>query len=314
MSTYDPTTHRSATLSRWKRYWDLGGLSFRELVRRVASEVDTDDVPGRAAQLSYYFLLALFPLLIFCSALIGTLFANNVELYQDLLGYLRSVMPYSAFELVRNTVDEITTGASGNKLSLGFIATLWTASSGMDAIISGITVAYGLSEKRPWWKRRLIALGLTLLLSGMVGGVLLLILSGGRIGDFIAFTAGMGDRFDTIWTAVRICVPPAFMFAVLLVIYRLSPPVRPRRWEMVIPGSVIALGLWLSATGLFRLYLRFFGSYNKTYGSLGTVIVLMLWLYLFGIAILIGAEVNSELYKVEDEDNDNNTQAAAATS
>src|SRR3982751_3528478 len=137
---------------RW--VWHLGGLSHRELASRVWKQIDEDDVAGRAAQLSYYFFLALFPLLIFLSAVLGRAFAGNTELYHELLDYMSRVMPPCAYGGLRDTVNEITAGASGQKLSIGLLATLWTASSGMVAVIEGLNVAYEVTERRPWWKRR----------------------------------------------------------------------------------------------------------------------------------------------------------------
>jgi membrane protein len=263
----------------------------------VWSEIDADDVPGRAAQLSYYFLLALFPLMMFVSAVLGQAFAGNADLYHDLLDYLRNVMPGSAFDLVRATVDEITRGGGGGELSLTLLATLWTASSGMEAIINGLNVAYNVSERRPWWKRRLLAAVLTVLLSLMTGIALLFAVFGGRAGELLSSYYGLGDAFRSLWISAQLLFPPAFMLMVFSVLYRFAPNVRAQGWQALVPGAFVAVVLWLAATALFRIYLQHFGSYNKTYGSLGAVIVLMLWLYLSGIALLVGGEVNSEIRK-----------------
>lgn len=280
---------------RW--VWHLGGLTPRQLASNVWAETNKDDVLGRAAQLSYYFLLALFPLLIFISALLGQTFAGNADLYYDLLAYLQAVMPGSAYRLVRTTVDEITIGSSGGKLSFGLLATLWTASSGMEAIINGLNIAYDVTEQRVWWKRRLVAITLTLVLAAMSGIALLLALFGGRIGAFIADRYGYGDVFKTVWLTVQLTFSPLFMLLVFTIIYRYAPNVRAHGWQALVPGAFTGVTLWLAATGAFRLYLAYFDSYSKSYGSLGAVIVLMLWLYFSGLAILIGGEVNSEIRK-----------------
>jgi membrane protein len=280
-----------------KWVWGLGGLTPRELAVAVWHEIDRDDVAGRSAQLSFYFLLALFPLLIFFSSLAGTLFAGNADLYHDLLRHLQTIMPSSAYQLVRATIDEITMGASGRKLSLGLLATLWTASSGMEAIINGLNVAYEVTERRKWWKRRLVATNLTVLLALMSGTALLLALFGGRIGSALSRRYGFGAAFDTVWMALQVAFPPLFMLLVFAIIYRYAPNVRSQNWEALIPGAMVGVGVWLAATWLFRLYLQFFNTYSNTYGSLGTVIVLMLWLYISGAAILVGGEVNSEIRK-----------------
>lgn len=280
---------------RW--VWHLGGLSLRQLAARVWSELDKDDVTGRAAQLSFYFVLSLFPLLIFVSAVLGQVFAGNADLYHELLSYLRTVMPPSAYNLVRATVDEITIGSGGGKLSVSLLATLWTASSGMEAVINGLNVAYGVTERRPWWRRRLVAINLTVLLAVISGLALVLALFGGRIGSFLAAQFGYGDAFRGLWVTAQVAFPPVFMLLVFSLLYRFAPNVRAHGWQALVPGSFFAVVVWVAATALFSLYLAHFNSYNRTYGSLGAVIVLMLWLYLTGVAILIGAEVNSEIRK-----------------
>jgi membrane protein len=280
---------------RW--VWSLGGLTPLQLVRRVWNEIDSDNLFDRAAQLSYYFILALFPLLIFLSALFGVIFAGRAELYHDLLSYLQRSMPTSAYQLVRATVDEITIGASGNKLSLGLAAALWTASSGMDALINGLNVAYEVKERRTWWRRRIVAIVLTVMVAAMTGAALTLALAGGRFGSMIANRFGLGDAFGAAWVIAQGVLPLLFMLVVCTLIYRFAPNVRGHGWQALMPGSFVAVALWFAATGLFRLYLTVFDSYSKTYGSLGAVIVLLLWLYLCGAAVLIGAEVNSEIRK-----------------
>jgi membrane protein len=281
--------------------WHLGGLSPRELITRVWSESDNDDVFGRAAQLSYYFLLAIFPLLIFVSAVLGYVFAEDSELYYNLLTYLSALMPSPAYELVRTTVDEITSGATGGKLSFGLFATLWTASTGMEAVINGLNVAYGVTERRPWWRRRVVAINLTLLIATLSSIALLLALFGGRIGTILAGRFGYGDTFRAVWTTAQFAFPPIFMLLSFTLIYRFAPNTRAHGWQALVPGAFTGVALWLGATALFRLYLLYFNSYSKSYGSLGAVIVLMLWLYVFGLAILAGGEVNSEIRKAAAE-------------
>jgi membrane protein len=278
---------------RW--VWHLGGLSIGELLENVWGEIEKDDVLGRAAQLSFYFLLAIFPLLIFLSAVLGQMFAGNADLYRDLLAYLQTIMPSSAYTLVRSTVDEITVNSGGGKLSLGLLLTLWTASSGMQAVINGLNVAYEVTERRPWWRRRLVAVVLTILLAVMSGIALLLAIFGGRIGAFVADQYGYGDAFRGLWLAARVAFPPVFMLFVVVIVYRFAPNLRSQSWQALVPGAFVAVALWISATVLFRMYLAHFDNYGKTYGSLGAVVVLMLWLYLTGAAILIGGEVNSEI-------------------
>ena len=229
--------------------------------------------------------------------MLGQVFAGNVELYYELLNYMSRVMPASAYSVVRGTVEEITAGASGGKLSIGLLVTLWTASSGMDAVIQGLNIAYKVTEHRPWWRRRFVAINLTVLLAIIVGVALLLALAGGRIGSWLAARYGLGDAFEAFWFVVQLGFPPVFMILMFAIIYRYAPNVRRRRWQELMPGTIVGVTVWLAATAAFRLYLSFFNAYGKTYGSLGAVIILMLWLYLTGAAILVGGEVNSEIRK-----------------
>jgi membrane protein len=301
MSTYRPGAVRTAAAVDWKTglswVWHLGGLSAGELARRAWTQIDEDDVLGRAAQLSYYFVLALFPLLIFLSSVMGELFAGNANLYFELLRHLNAVMPDSAYELVRKTVDEITIGASGGKLSIGLIGTLWTASLGMEAVINGLNVAYAVTERRKWWKRRIVAIVMTVVLSVISTAALLVALFGGRLVATMADRYGFSDALGRVLFIAQLLFPVLFMLLVFALIYRYAPNVRAQDWQALMPGALVGVGLWLMATGVFRLYLAYFGSYSKTYGSLGAVIVLMLWLYVSGAAILIGGEVNSEIRK-----------------
>ncbi len=150
------------------RIWTLSGLSGKEIAKRTWQQINEDDIFGRAAQLSYYFLLALFPLLLFLTTLLGYLAESGTQLRTRLMSYLGTVMPYSALELVQKTIDEVTINKSGGKLSFGLLAALWAASNGMTAITETLNVAYDVKETRPWWKVRLVAISLTVMLAVMI--------------------------------------------------------------------------------------------------------------------------------------------------
>jgi membrane protein len=275
--------------------WKLGGLRWKVLARRVWSEVQKDDVFGRAAQLSYYFLLALFPLLIFLTSFIGFVVGSGTGMRHSLFNYLRQVMPSSAFQLVDSTIWEITNASGGGKISFGILAALWAASSGMGAITQALNVAYDVRETRPWWKQRVVAVGLTVALSLLIISALALVLYGGRIADSMAGHFGFGNAFTLTWKVLQWPVLLGFMLTAFGLIYYWAPDLHDRDWRWVTPGSVIAVAAWLIISFGFRVYLHFFDSYSKSYGSLGAVIVLMLWLYLTGAAVLIGGEINSEI-------------------
>jgi membrane protein len=175
--------------------WKLGGLQWIQLGKRVWTEINGDDVWGRAAQLAYYFLLALFPLLIFLTAALGLLLGSGAGLRQSLFNYLSQVMPGSAFQLVNTTMTEITGASNAGKLSFGLLATLWAASNGMGAITQSLNVAYDVEESRPWWKQRLVAVVLTIALSVLVITALLLMLWGGQVADFLEAHYQLGGFF-----------------------------------------------------------------------------------------------------------------------
>jgi membrane protein len=279
-----------------RRLWHLRGLTFGGLMSRVWSGVLRDDVFGQAAELSFFFLLALFPLLILLTNLFGY-FAQSEDLRRSLLEYFRRVIPGSAFHLVVDTLNQITTGAGGGKLSLGIVGTIWAASSGMAALSDGLNRAYGIKDSRPWWKARLVAIGLTFLFAVFTALALGLILLGGKVGSYLANSAGVGSTFAWVWAIAR--WPLAFFFVLTAVhlLYRFAPDMKEWKWRWMTPGAMVAVGMWMLVSIGFRFYLHYYNSYNRTYGSLGAVVILLLWFYLTAIAILTGAEVDSEIDK-----------------
>jgi membrane protein len=257
--------------------------------------MNEDDVWGRAAQLSYYFLLALFPLLLFLVTLLGYFTDASEELRNSLLSYLGRVMPPSALDLVNTTLDEVGNRKGGGKLSFGLLVTLWAASNGMGAISQTLNIAYEVEESRPWWKVRLVSVGLTILLAVLIISALVLVLYGSRLASLIAWYAGLGDTFVLGWKILQWPIVLGFLLFGFGCLYFFAPNLRHQRWEWVTPGAAVAVALWLLASLGFRAYLYFFNSYSATYGSLGALIILMLWFYLTGMAVLVGGEINSEL-------------------
>lgn len=266
-------------------------MSLKQLVKRI----NDDQIFGRAAQLSYYFLLALFPLLLFLINILGYLAQQGTVLRDKLLVYIAALMPASAFLLVHNTLDEIGVASGKGKLSFGLLAALWAASNGMGAISDTLNTAYNVKEKRPWWKVRLISVGLTVALAILILAALAIVLVGGSIGEAVAMRYGFGNLFTIVWKIGQWPIALLFVLTTFNLIYNFAPniPAHTRRW--ITPGAFVGVGLWLAVSFGFRLYLGFFDSYSVTYGSLGAVIILMLWFYLSGVAILIGGEVNCEL-------------------
>jgi membrane protein len=275
--------------------WGFGGLTWKQLGKHVWNEMNADDVWGRAAQLSYYFLLALFPLLLVMMALLGIFADQGTELRNNLIAYLGEVMPSSAGDLVKSTVEELSNSAGAGKISFGLLATIWAASNGMGAISETLNTAYNVKESRPYWKTRLIATGLTAALALLIVSALALLLYGFQIADAVANWAGLSEAFKVTWKIVQW---PIILFFILLgfnLIYYFAPDLKEQEWKWVTPGACIGVALWLLVSFGFKTYLSYFNSYSATYGSLGALIIMMLWFYFTGLAILIGGEVNSEI-------------------
>lgn len=274
-----------------------GVLLIRTVAMDAWARIRRDDVFGRAAQLAYYLLLSSGPLLLFLTSLLGMI-AEGEEVRRDLLEWFASVMPPSAFALVRASLDEITRGSSGGTLSLGIVVTLWAASAAMVDLIQGLNKAYDVEEVRAWWQRRLVAMSLTVVLALLTITALVLVLYGNQLGRLAAGAVGMGGAFALAWSFARWGVVAGFVLLAFILVYRFAPNVQTRRWECAIPGAAVAFALWLAGSLGLRLYLAHFNSYNRLYGSVGAVIILMLWLYLFCVALLVGGEVNSAIARI----------------
>jgi membrane protein len=279
-----------------RRLLTVGGLNAKELAVLVWRRIRKDDVFGRAAQLSYFFLLALFPLLIFLFMLLGYFFAIERDTYARLLEYLGQVMPAPAFQLLRTTLNEITTKTDPGILSAGLVFSLWLASFGMIAIIEGLNVAYDVAEARPWWRRSLVAIGLTVILGILVVAASLLILATGTAVERVSRLVPVVGEVVRLSAVINWSVAILALLLALALIFRFAPNIRQSRWEGIFPGAVLTLVCWLAASAGLRLYLSYYDLYSRTYGSLGAVVILLIWLYLAGAAILVGGELNSVIW------------------
>lgn len=280
--------------------WTLGGLSVMELGRRLWRESLQDELLGRAAQLSYYALLALFPALIFLTALMGLF---SVERFMpELMSYLRDVVPADALMMVQRFLTQVAEGSGANILSLGALGALWASSSGVTAIMDALNVVFGVKEdRRPFWRVRLTAILLTIALAGFVILSLGLVLYGPTIGRWVADQMGYGIAFTWIWNVLQWPMIAGFMLIVVGAIYHICPDRRVKRWSWITPGSLFAVVMWLLVSLGFKAYVDNFGNYNKVYGSIAGVIVLMLWFYWSGMVLLLGGEINAEIEKAEAE-------------
>lgn len=276
---------------RWNP-WKLGGLGWKEFGQRLWTVSQKDEILGRAAQLAYYFLLALFPALLFLTALLGLFPLEQV--LPELMIYLRTVLPADALSLLQKYLDSVVTGSGSDILSLGLLGALWASSSGVTAIMESLNVVYDAEETRPFWKVRLVAALLTIGLAAFIIISITLILYGARIGEWIADIVGLGWLFLLTWNVLQWPVAVMLMLLALAIIYTVCPDVE-RDWRWVTPGSVFAVALWMGLSLGFKAYVDHFGNYNAAYGSIAGVIVLMLWLYLTGVVILLGGEINAQI-------------------
>lgn len=249
--------------------WDLGGLSWKPLARRVWQEIARADLLNRGYELAYNFLLALFPMLLFLLSLFGIFASAGATLRSDLFRYMHQVLPPAAYELVSKTINEVVQGSGGGKVTIGLVLALDSGSTGMTQLMSNLNNAYEVGEQRPWIKVHLISLGLTLVISALVIGALLFILAGGHVATYLGDALGLSSLFVWGWKSLQWTLAIGFIIAAFALIYYFGPDVKERHWYWITPGSVVETSLWLAASGILRVYLHFFDPYSKSYGSLG---------------------------------------------
>ncbi len=279
---------------------DMKSLLSVRALRAAVAEFQRDDALGLAAQLAFYLILALFPFLLVLVSLMGTF--SSPELADQVLGYFREVTPQQVYEIIDSYLHDIIAGnrPAPGLFSVGLVIALWSASGAFAALINALNRAYDVEETRPFWKVRGIALLMTLGLSVMIMIGVLLLVAGPPIGRGIADLLGLGEVFTLVWNVVQWPVALSLMvFAVALLYYFAPDAGQPFRW--ITPGGLIGVLLWVLASVIFRFYVSNFGSYDATYGSIGAVIVLLLYLYISSLTILFGAELNATLVRLKEE-------------
>jgi membrane protein len=267
-------------------------IGWLDLGKRTVAEVIGDNCLGLAAQLAYYFFLALFPALLFLVALISFIPIEN--LMDDIVNTLARVAPGEVLTIVQDQILKIAHDQAGGLLTFGMVGTIWSSSSGVTAIIDSLNQAYDIQESRPWWKVRLTALGLTVALAIFIVISTALVVVGPTLAEKVAEWFHLGPVFTWTWKIVQ--WPLVFLLvttAIALIFY--FAPDAEQDWVWITPGSVLATLLWLLVSLGFKFYVSHFGSYNATYGTIGGVIVLLLWFYVSALAVLVGAEMNAEI-------------------
>jgi membrane protein len=266
-------------------------LRWSEILKRTFRAAYDDNCLGLAAQLAYYFFLALFPALLFLLAL-ASLFP--FELIQDLLSSLALVAPPEVLSIIRNQLTKIATGDDRGILTIGIVGAVWSSSASLGAMIDAMNRAYDVTESRPWWKVRLIAMALTIALAAFILVSSLLVLVGPMVAEWLGRYAGYGVAFEWAWKILQWPLAVLLTTTGLAIVNYVAPDVR-QEWRWTIPGSIFGTILWLLTSLAFKVYVARFADYNETYGAIGGVMVLMLWFYLSGLAILVGAEMNAEI-------------------
>jgi len=273
-----------------RRFFKLGSISYLELVKQVLHEVKHEDCSEHAAAMAYYFLFAMFPFFLFLTTLIGLL--PVPDLLEYLLSRAATMLPGEAFTLIQDNIKALFMNKKEGLLSIGIVLALWASSNAIVSVMDAMNKLYDVEEGRPFWKVRLVAIGLVIGLSLLVLLAMVLLMFGTKIGNYIADLIHFGQLFLVAWHLVLIPVILFLLALAIALVYYYTPDVE-QTWVWISPGAVVAIPLWIIMSLLFSFYINNFGSYDKTYGSIGAVIVLLLWLYLSGFIILVGAVINS---------------------
>ena len=261
--------------------------TFRDVLRNHTLQM--------AAALSYYFVLSLFPSLILLSAIVAYLPVPN--LFDQAMSMMARFLPPDSMGLVSRVLSDVITPNRGTFLSFGILGTLWTASGGFAAAIEALNIAYDVEDDRPFWKTRPLAVGLALVTGALMLVALSVMIVGPRFGEWLAGRIHLSYLFVVLWPYIHWSIAIGFAILAVEALYFLAPNVK-QRFLATLPGAVLAVGCWLALSYLLGLYFRHFANFNKTYGTLGAGIALMTWLYWTGFAMLVGAELNSELAKI----------------
>jgi membrane protein len=278
--------------------WNLEGIPAKVIAKNTWNAIFEDNLLGRSAELGFYFLFALFPTLFTACSVLGLAARSAFHIYLHLLQYLSIVAPPSALGTVLQAFNQTTAAASSGTLTFGLVAALWSASVGFVAIQESLNVVYRVKESRPYWKARLTAIGITFVLSV----VITLMLASMLAADFFARLAHrhIYHRLMALLAAGSLrtlgwLVATVFLSLLFGIIYYFGPAVKVSQWRWLTPGSALGMLGWLAASLGLRVYVHYFNNYSATYGSLGTVIILLTWFYLSGLMLLVGGEINSEI-------------------
>lgn len=254
------------------------------------TRIQKDDISGMGAQITYYLVLSFFPFLIFIVSIVG--FASmNLD---EMLAVATGVLPIEAHSFIVGFITDLQTGSSTALLSFGMIATLWSASKGILAILKGLNQAFDVEENRPFWKSRLLSFIFTLLLGFVILFCLILLIFGGVLAEQLFTYFLLPGYFETLWSYGQYLIPLCSMIIVFIALYKILPN-KSISLKTSIPGALFATFSWIIVSLLFSVYVNNFGNYSTTYGSIGGIIVFLIWLYISSMIILLGGHINALL-------------------
>src|SRR3954470_23140249 len=268
-------------------------FSWTDLFKRTFAEALADDIFDLAAQQAYYFFFALFPALLFVIGVAS--FFPLQTLVNDVVAMLSRIAPQAAIEIVTGAMTSLSKQNSGGILTFGFLVTIWSSSGAMVSIITTLNAAYDVTESRPWWKTRVIAVVLTVALALFIVVSMFLVIAGPTVAEHVAARLRLGPAFTWAWWLLQWPVVFMLVASAIAFIYYFAPDVE-QDWVWITPGSVLATVAWLAVSLVLKLYYQLVPSAtNAAYGTIGGMMVLMLWFYCSGIALLLGAEMNAEI-------------------
>lgn len=272
---------------------DIDRTTIKGSVQDLMASIRHVDIFGLGAQLAYFFLLSFFPLIIFLVTLLPYLNLKQEQVFE----FMADIMPLEVYKLIEGTLLEVLTRQNSGLLSIGVIGTIWSASRGINALMKALNHAYKVEGKigvihRAWSLLFTVAFVVIILIA------LVFPVFGHQLGNLLFSYFGVGNSFESVWDIVRWITPPMMIFSIMVMMYWIVPNTTPRlKLVSVIPGACFATVGWLVLTSGFSIYINNFGNYGATYGSIGGVIILMLWLYATGILLIFGGLINATMQR-----------------
>ena len=281
----------------------LGWRSWWGVVKRTAREFRDDNLTDWAAALTYYAVLSLFPALIVLVSILG-LFGRHPETTNALLDIVDQLGPESAVDTFRGTIESVVTSnaSAGALLSVGLAAAVWSASGYVGAFMRAANAIYEIQEGRPFWKLRPLQIAVTIVMVLLLAIVSISLVVTGPLAEAVGDVIGVADTAVTVWNIAKWPVLLVIVMGMFAFLYYIAPNVKQPRLRWITPGGVVAVLVWVAASGAFAFYVANFGSYNKTYGALAGVVVFLLWLWISNLALLFGAEFDAELERQREID------------